>query len=36
MALDPAFYAALKADILANPTLSALPDNSDGNFSHPR
>jgi hypothetical protein len=31
MALDPAFYPALKADILADPVLSALPNYGEGN-----
>jgi len=32
MALSPAQYAALKADILADPVLAAFPQNSDGAF----
>jgi hypothetical protein len=33
MALTTAQLTALKADILADPTLSALPNNPDGNFA---
>lgn len=32
MALDPSFYATVKAAINADPALVVLPDNSDGNF----
>ena len=32
MALDPALYPQLKADILADGTLNAFPDNPDGNI----
>lgn len=33
MILTPAQKATIKADILANPDLNALPNNSDGNFA---